>query len=494
MQTHDTTSVLPLELLHAIFDSFNIAQLARLKRVNTRWRDAVTTYPMYWSHPQLRSSSPAETTFFLARLGAATGKPFCISLNIRERFVGLQTTVFPAMVPHLAYVTKLVLCVHIRHAPAAFEVLRSSTPSLQYLQLEFGVIDGDIDDWDVPVMPDDILREGCVETLSLYNIDLSRTVSSALASTRSLVYGHSFQHTETTLRALIGAFPNAKEITLVEGGVPSGGAALWPAEWQSLPSLTLLGASGRVEAAIAHIALDSVSHLAIEGTSHRPTFARLLSHLEGPLNLSCESKRGGRYAIHIRSSVRGRVRSFHGVRPERLFPSIQAAFPHHVLDAPTLAPRIRSLDISSALWNYLVSFMPYFEDLACVTIVLSRTAGLAQMCQGDTQRIIGCPRLRELHLSAPFGQQDVTAADVKYFILRCLRPTPPASLQLVLRGVRLPPEASLELYDVVSSISELEYENMYPASSSRLESVGEVPETRRTRTRRPRRPLLSIIG
>ncbi|EJD38246.1 hypothetical protein AURDEDRAFT_172747 [Auricularia subglabra TFB-10046 SS5] len=134
-------------------------------------------------------------------------------------------------------------------------------------------------------------------------------------------------------------------------------------------------------------------------TCSRPAFVHALSHLDGPLHLSCESGSSLQYALHIRSSSSGRIRSLIGLQPEQsASPERAAFFPRCVLNSPLVAPRVRSLDIAVSLWRYLVPYMVEFEAVSCVAIVLDTAAGLAPLWK-DTRAIV-CPVLRTLCLSS----------------------------------------------------------------------------------------------
>ncbi|EJD38249.1 hypothetical protein AURDEDRAFT_172750 [Auricularia subglabra TFB-10046 SS5] len=471
MQTRDSTASVPVELMHAVFDFFSLAELARFMRVNTRWRDTVRAHPMYWSHPQLCDRSHAATTFFLARLSAAAGKPLAISLIVSNPFIPFESPVLPLMVPHLDNLTTLEICLHISHAPAVFDVLRNPTPSLDALQLDFKVPEDDINKWDVPVLPDDILRQGVVKTLSICNIDLGCIVPPALASTRCLVYGHRFQRRAATLQSLAVAFPHVQNVTLAGTAVPFGvlvDPAVWPPQWLTLHSLTLAGIRMHAEGGIAHLPVDRVPHLTIDGFSP-PLFVRVLSHLEGPLHISCASRPGRRYVIHSRSCISGTIRSFNGDRNG--LSTRMICYPRSFLNSTILAPRVTSLDIVASLWHYLVPYMDKFEALSRVTIVLDTADGLVPLwmdnLMNDAPAIV-CPVLRTLCLSNPVGMQRINADDVVKLLLDHLRMPRASPLELVLRGVYLPPDAREELQGLVSPIANLPYENIYPTRSEKM--------------------------
>ncbi|EJD49381.1 hypothetical protein AURDEDRAFT_182941 [Auricularia subglabra TFB-10046 SS5] len=460
----DLTALLPVEVLLAVFDHLCFTELARLLSVSKRWATVVRSHRTYWSYPQLAHTSPAAVALFGSRLEASSGKPIAISINIQQPFALLDTTLLPSVATHLDHVVSLTLHIHIIHAPAVFDALRSPAPSLRYLQIFF-----EADDEQDPTapravtLPQDVLTRGAhprgLETVLFQNIDVLPPLPPALAMAANLVYSQKGAQPSTSLLTLADAFPAVRDVSLHRRALPRDvGFSDWPEPWASLDSLTISTSKHSLRNAIRALPLASIDHLTIVGASRRE-FSALLWHLRGPLHLAFKDLIRGTFLLHLASWTDGVKRSFRERKVSWLVPE---SVPHPFLQSPMLLEQLVSLTIPSSLWSLLVPHLPPLDRLLQLNLIICSEFTLERLLSVETkaERVIACPDLQTLTIATVGRSVVVSQDEIARVILELLRA--PAPIQLGLQNVYV--DAWTERPGLIDAVLQREVGELYPKS------------------------------
>ena len=272
-------SSLPTEVIAAIFyllheqpDTYSALPVAH---VCHQWREIALDHPLFWSHLDFATVSPAGATEILARAGMA---PLYLeaSLPIRHRGYNSALSWYAAVQKelrtHLSHIYRLQMRIEPVHLNRTLEGLISPAPTLEHLSLS-----PDYGAEQCPVSIPDTLFDATTPKLSSLeifhcNISWKSPLLKSLKLETLTLYG--VVPSLTDWLDALDEMPQLRSLSL-HSASPS--TSLLPFDIKrtvTLPSLAHLDISDPVlgcALALAHLVLPSLTSLRIRVTSDQPT-------------------------------------------------------------------------------------------------------------------------------------------------------------------------------------------------------------------------------